>query len=157
MNKTVNKIIGVSAALIVLGFLFYGNLFMNLFSNNREESNTNTMSTNITTGYEKNDLVAGTGQVAGAGDVVTVHYVGTLTDGKVFDSSRDRGTPFSFNLGAQEVIRGWDEGVVGMKVGGTRKLIIAPDYAYGDRPVGPIPAGSILIFEVELLGVEKAN
>ncbi len=156
MNKTANKVIGVAAALVVLGFLFYGNLFMNLFNMNQEENN-NTMSTDITTGYEKDELVAGTGQVAGVGDVVTVHYVGTLTDGKVFDSSRDRGTPFSFNLGAQEVIRGWDEGVVGMRVGGTRKLIIASDYAYGDRAVGPIPAGSTLIFEVELLGVEKAK
>ncbi len=155
MNKTVNKVIGVAAALVVLGFLFYGNLFMNLFNNTPKENNT--MSTNITTGYEKDDLVAGTGQVAGVGDVVTVHYVGTLTDGKVFDSSRDRGTPFTFNLGGGQVIRGWDEGVVGMKIGGTRKLIIAPDYAYGDRPVGPIPAGSTLIFEVELLGVEKAK
>lgn len=155
MNKKLNKVIGVGAALLVLGFLFYGNLFMDLI--NPKTSENKMSNTQVTTGYEKEDLVAGSGEVAAPGDVVTVHYVGTLTDGKVFDSSKDRGTPFTFNLGAKEVIRGWDEGVVGMKVGGTRLLTIAPDYAYGDRPVGPIPANSTLIFEVELLGVEKPN
>ncbi len=152
MNKKLNKVIGVSAALLVLLVLFYGHAFMNLFNPTSVENN---MNTNITTGVEKEEMVAGSGETAVAGDVVTVHYVGTLVDGKVFDSSRDRGTPFTFNLGAREVIRGWDEGVAGMKVGGTRRLIIAPDFGYGDRPVGPIPANSILIFEVELLGVEK--
>ncbi|MBX4195441.1 FKBP-type peptidyl-prolyl cis-trans isomerase [Candidatus Parcubacteria bacterium] len=109
----------------------------------------------MSTGYKKDDVVAGTGPAAAKGDKVTVHYVGTLTDGKVFDSSRDRGQPFVFTLGAGGVIRGWDEGVVGMRVGGTRRLTIAPDYGYGDRAVGPIPANSTLVFVVELLGVEK--
>ncbi len=152
MNKTLNKVIGVSAALLVLVVLFYGHAFTNLFN---PTSNENNMNTNITTGVEKEELVVGTGEVASSGDVVTVHYVGTLVDGKVFDSSRDRGAPFTFNLGGREVIRGWDEGVAGMRVGGTRRLIIAPDFGYGDRAVGPIPANSVLIFEVELLGVEK--
>ena len=152
MNKTLNKVIGVSAALLVLVVLFYGHVFMNLFNPTSTE---NKMNTNITTGVEKQELVAGSGATAVAGDLVTVHYVGTLVDGKVFDSSRDRGTPFTFTLGAGEVIRGWDEGVAGMKIGGSRRLIIAPDFGYGDRAVGPIPANSILIFEVELLGVEK--
>ena len=80
--------------------------------------------------------------------------MGTLTNGTKFDSSRDRGTPFTFNLGAGEVIDGWDKGVAGMRVGGIRRLTIPPDLAYGDRAVGSIPANSTLVFEVELLGVK---
>ncbi len=100
------------------------------------------------------DIKAGTGAVAAAGQEVTVHYVGTLDDGTKFDSSRDRGTPFTFNLGAGEVIKGWDLGVAGMKVGGVRKLVIPSQLAYGDRAIGTIPANSTLHFEVELLGVK---
>lgn len=86
------------------------------------------------------------------GKMVTVHYVGTLTDGKKFDSSRDRGTPFQFKLGAGEVIRGWDEGVAQMSLGQVAKLTCTPDFAYGNRGYPPIiPANSTLIFEVELL------
>lgn len=151
MKKNINTAIGIGAALLVVGFLFFGNLFMNLFVPKTEENKLNM----ITTGVQKDDVIVGTGPVAQKGDKVTVHYVGTLVDGKVFDSSRDRGAPFSFDLGTGQVIRGWDEGVAGMRVGGTRKLTIAPDYAYGDRAVGPIPRNSTLIFEVELLGVEK--
>jgi FKBP-type peptidyl-prolyl cis-trans isomerase FkpA len=100
------------------------------------------------------DLKEGTGAEAAAGKRVTVHYIGTLTDGTKFDSSRDRGKGFSFNLGAGEVIRGWDQGVAGMKVGGQRKLTIPPDLAYGDRGVPPvIPARATLVFEVELLSI----
>ncbi|MBS2016980.1 MAG: FKBP-type peptidyl-prolyl cis-trans isomerase [Deltaproteobacteria bacterium] len=100
------------------------------------------------------DLKVGTGAEATAGQKVTVHYVGTLTDGKKFDSSRDRGQGFSFKLGAGQVIKGWDKGVAGMKIGGMRKLTIPPDMAYGDRGFPPvIPPGSTLVFEVELLAV----
>src|SRR5829696_4175742 len=100
------------------------------------------------------DLRPGTGAEACAGQKVTVHYVGTLTDGKKFDSSRDRGQGFSFKLGAGQVIKGWDKGVAGMKIGGMRKLTIPPDLAYGDRGFPPvIPPGSTLVFEVELLSV----
>src|SRR5262245_41981077 len=101
------------------------------------------------------DVKLGEGAEAKAGQTVTVHYVGTLTDGKKFDSSRDRGNQgFSFKLGAGQVIKGWDQGVAGMKVGGLRKLTIPPDLAYGDRGFpGAIPPRSTLIFEVELLGV----
>ncbi len=99
---------------------------------------------------------AGDGKEAKAGDTVSVHYTGTLTNGKKFDSSRDRNEPFRFNLGAGKVIKGWDEGVAGMKEGGKRKLIIPPDLAYGNRDVGNglIPANSTLIFEVELIKVK---
>lgn len=100
------------------------------------------------------DLKVGDGAEATAGQKVTVHYVGTLTDGKKFDSSRDRGQGFSFKLGAGQVIKGWDRGVAGMKIGGMRKLTIPPDLAYGDRGFPPvIPPGSTLVFEVELLSV----
>ena len=100
------------------------------------------------------DLKEGTGAEAVAGKRVTVHYVGTLTNGNKFDSSRDRGKGFSFTLGAGEVIAGWDRGVAGMKIGGLRRLTIPPDLAYGDRGFPPvIPPRSTLVFEVELLGV----
>ncbi len=101
------------------------------------------------------DLKQGDGDEAKPGQSVTVHYVGTLTDGSKFDSSRDRGQGFTFKLGAGQVIRGWDQGVAGMKVGGQRKLTIPPELAYGTRGYPPvIPANATLVFEVELLGVK---
>jgi FKBP-type peptidyl-prolyl cis-trans isomerase FkpA len=100
------------------------------------------------------DLKPGSGAAAKAGDKVTVHYVGMLTDGSKFDSSRDRNEGFVFKLGAGMVIRGWDQGVAGMQVGGIRKLTIPPDLAYGARGFPPvIPPNATLIFEVELLSV----
>lgn len=99
------------------------------------------------------DLVVGSGAEAKAGDEVKVHYSGTLTDGTKFDSSFDRNEPFEFTLGAGQVIEGWDKGFAGMKVGGKRKLTIPASMGYGDREIGPIPANSTLIFEVELLEV----
>ncbi len=105
-------------------------------------------------GLQYEDLVEGTGPEAKAGDSVQVHYTGTLTDGSKFDSSRDRGSPFSFQLGAGRVIKGWDEGVAGMKVGGKRKLHIPAALGYGSRgAAGVIPPNAELIFEVELLVV----
>lgn len=109
----------------------------------------------------KTDEVAGGGNEAAAGRRVTVHYTGWLYDqgkadhkGKKFDSSRDRGEPFDFRLGAGEVIRGWDEGVAGMKVGGRRTLTIPPDYGYGPQGAGGvIPPNATLVFDVELLDV----
>lgn len=103
------------------------------------------------------DLVVGTGDGAKKGETISVNYVGTLSDGKKFDSSYDRGEPFIFPLGAGQVIKGWDLGVVGMKVGGKRKLTIPPSFGYGSQNVGNglIPPNSTLIFEVELLGVQK--
>ena len=106
-------------------------------------------------GLEIEDLRPGAGAEAQAGNRVTVHYVGTLTDGSKFDSSRDRGEGFSFKLGAGQVIKGWDQGVAGMKVGQLRKLTIPADLAYGARGFPPvIPPNSTLVFEVELLEVK---
>jgi len=100
------------------------------------------------------DVIVGAGAVAAAGQQVTVHYTGWLTNGDKFDSSKDRDDPFIFPLGAGRVIKGWDEGVQGMKVGGKRKLTIPPALGYGARGAGgAIPPNATLVFEVELLGV----
>ncbi len=104
-------------------------------------------------GLKIEDLVVGEGEPAEAGKTVAVHYTGWLTDGTKFDSSKDRGDPFRFPLGGNRVIRGWDEGVQGMQVGGTRKLTIPPELGYGARGAGGvIPPNATLVFEVELLG-----
>jgi len=105
-------------------------------------------------GLEYIDVKVGEGAEAKAGQTVSVHYTGWLVDGSKFDSSVDRGQPFEFPLGGGSVIKGWDEGVAGMKIGGVRKLIIPSDLGYGSRGAGLIPPNSTLIFEVELLGVK---
>ena len=103
------------------------------------------------------DIAVGTGKVAKEGDGVRVHYTGWLPNGKKFDSSVDAGRPFTFVLGNGEVIKGWDEGVAGMKVGGKRQLHIPPDLGYGENgtPDGTIPPNSTLIFDVRLLTVQE--
>jgi peptidylprolyl isomerase len=105
-------------------------------------------------GLQYIDLVEGTGPTPARGQRVSVHYTGWLKNGQKFDSSVDRGKPIQFTLGTGQVIKGWDEGLATMKVGGKRKLIIPPEIGYGDRDVGPIPANSVLIFEVELIAVQ---
>ncbi len=102
------------------------------------------------------DIVVGTGAEAKAGQRESVHYTGTLTNGSKFDSSRDRGKPFEFALGAGQVIKGWDQGVAGMKIGGQRKLTIPPHLGYGAKGVGNglIPPNATLVFDVELLGLK---
>ncbi|BDA78960.1 peptidyl-prolyl cis-trans isomerase [Leptospira kobayashii] len=113
----------------------------------------------ITTLFAADDLLIqdtklGLGKEALRGTTVKVHYTGKLTNGKVFDSSVERGEPFSFDLGSGQVIQGWEKGIVGMKEGGKRKLTIPPKFGYGARAVGPIPANSTLIFDVELIQVK---
>ncbi len=140
--------------LVAIVFIFPKN------SNQTEEVNNNLntpmASTTLPNGLQIIDEIVGTGAEATEGDPITVNYIGTLSNGTKFDSSYDRGEPFSFILGLGQVIRGWDEGVLGMKVGGKRKLVIPPALAYGSQGAGGgiIPPNSTLIFEVELLGIQ---
>ena len=148
----------VITLVVITGFVVFGSL--GLFSKSSTLS-LNNLNMNISdTGVQQapklliDDLTVGTGTEAVAGKHVVVNYKGTLIDGTVFDSSYTRGEPFPFDLGAGQVIAGWDQGLIGMKVGGKRKLVIPADLAYGERAIGPIPANSTLIFEVELLEVK---
>lgn len=128
---------------------------------NQEDEQPAAMADSGITTLQKTDITPGTGDEARAGQTVRVHYTGWLYDaskadkkGQKFDSSKDRNDPFEFRLGGQEVIQGWDEGVAGMKVGGTRVLTIPPAMGYGARGAGGvIPPNATLLFEVELLGV----
>jgi FKBP-type peptidyl-prolyl cis-trans isomerase FkpA len=140
-------------AVLVLGFLALG--MASASSDPKPEPEPETVKT--ASGLQYQDLKAGTGDEARAGQVVEVHYTGWLAkDKSKFDSSHDRRTPFSFKLGAGAVIKGWDEGVAGMKVGGKRKMIIPAKLAYGERGAGGvIPPNAELIFEVELLKISR--
>jgi FKBP-type peptidyl-prolyl cis-trans isomerase len=114
-----------------------------------------TKMTKAPAGFWYTDVATGQGEEAAPGRTVRVHYTGWLPDGKKFDSSRDRGEPFEFTLGAGQVITGWDEGVKGMKVGGRRKLVLPPPMAYGENGAPPvIPPGATLVFDVEVLGIQ---
>jgi FKBP-type peptidyl-prolyl cis-trans isomerase FkpA len=129
-------------------------------TSNIQESTTMPTDTPAITELMMKDDVVGTGAIATAGDNVTVNYVGRLTDGTVFDASanhKETASGFTFPLGGGQVIKGWDQGVAGMKEGGKRTLLIPASLAYGSQANGPIPANSALIFEVELLKVEKVG
>ena len=106
-------------------------------------------------GLEIEDVRVGTGQEAKAGDTISANYLGTFANGTKFDSSYDRGQPFSFILGSGQVIQGWEIGMLGMKVGGKRKLVVPPQLGYGSQAYGPIPANSTLYFVVELMAVQS--
>ncbi len=148
--------VAVGVGLAFLTYLFFSGPLINLFNFPMTESETSATFTGNAAPFTVKDVTVGTGNVAAAGDKVTAHYVGTLSDGRVFDSSRDRGLPISFTLGTGQVIRGWDEGIAGMREGGKRVLTISPEYGYGSHAWGTIPANSTLIFEVELVKVEKS-
>lgn len=148
-----NKIIFVIIAVIVIALGI--NFVKNAGAGNNQTPTPSPNSYEIQ-GMKIEVLKPGAGEVSKNGDRVSVHYVGTLEDGTKFDSSRDRGTPFSFTLGTGQVIQGWDLGVLGMKPGEQRKLTIPPDLAYGVNGIpGAIPPSATLIFEVELLGINQ--
>jgi len=143
--------VAVVVALFVIGFFFlFGQSLISFFTGG--QSNINVMTQQK---VSIQDTLVGTGDIAGAGDRVTVHYTGRFIDGTIFDSSLTRGEPFQFILGVGQVIKGWDDGVAGMRVGGKRILSVPPELGYGANDYGPIPGGSTLIFEIELLKVER--
>lgn len=145
MNRTRRSVVWAIAALLAVGLA-------GCADSKKEE----TKIEKTDSGLQYQDLQVGTGEVAQHGDTVTVHYTGWLKDGTKFDSSLDHNKPFVFTIDAGEVIKGWDEGVLGMKEGGKRKLMIPPELGYGRRGSPPvIPPNADLIFEVELLKVRK--
>lgn len=142
--------IAVVVAVFVVGFFFvFGQTIISAF-----KDPTNNIMSQEPKVLAKDELIGG-GDVAATGDRVVVHYTGRFTDGTVFDSSVTRGEPIKFVLGVGQVIKGWDEGIVGMRVGGKRLLSIPPELGYGMNDSQTIPGGSTLIFEVELLKVER--
>ena len=141
-------ILGGAGILIILIIGIYA---ITRFSSNNQSQASQATPTDLVI----EDLVVGTGDTAQTGDTVSVNYTGWLTDGTQFDSSYDRGQPFTFQLGVGSVISGWDQGVVGMKVGGKRRLTIPPDLAYGASGRGSIPPNATLIFEVELVEINQ--
>jgi len=151
----------VGLVIVILFFyLFIPFQFLNndLATSTQQNGKTGVVSDIVTeSGLIIKDVTLGTGSVAVRGKTVVVHYVGTLEDGTQFDSSVGRGQPFSFLLGAGQVIQGWEQGFEGMKVGGRRVLTIPPELGYGPNAVGSIPANSTLIFEVTLLDVVDAS
>jgi peptidylprolyl isomerase len=176
MNITATAVAVTLAVVVALAFLFFGPNILLPFGSatatatTGQQANSAPMATSsdnmnpgtplsqgaqqLPTTLTVTDEVVGSGPAAKAGDTVTVNYVGALPDGTVFDASANHGQPFSFTLGAGQVIPGWDQGLVGMKVGGKRKLIIPPDMAYGAQGAGGvIPPNATLLFEVELVKI----
>ena len=155
MNKTFVAILVVGVvALLVFGYFIF-NLNGQPKSDDQVSAMKQTQSQSAKDqGLKIQDEKVGTGAAVKSGDTVVINYTGTLTNGTKFDSSYDRGVPFTTQIGVGQVIKGWDEGVVGMKVGGKRKLTIPPSLGYGDQSTGNIPPNSTLIFEVELVGIQ---
>ena len=159
-NLNKNQWIAVSVGLALLAYLLFTAPIMNFFNSATGTGDTagSDVQANAQvpqTGVMVKDDVVGEGPMVEPGDVLTAHYVGSLEDGKVFDSSLDRGVPITFTVGVGQVIRGWDEGLMGMRVGGKRLLKITPEYGYGAEQAGAIPPNSTLIFAVELLNDQK--
>ena len=165
-RKTTNLIIILAIAIVVIfsGFGLFGLSGFNMGSAPAEQTASaaqaildEIQSTGTVTDLRVADITAGTGEEVKAGDTITVNYTGFLPDGSVFDSSLSRNEPFTFVVGSGSVIQGWELGLIGMKEGGRRLLAIPPALGYGANAVGPIPANSTLIFDVELLKRETGS
>lgn len=147
-NQATHNIMGVVAAIILAAVAMgVGVYFFNYFKSAKKDIVANDKTIEI--------LREGTGEGAKRGDTVSVHYIGSLTDGTQFDNSYRRGEPIEVILGDGQVIRGWEEGLLGMKVGEKRKLTIPPSLGYGADDYGPIPGGSTLIFETEMMSIKR--
>ena len=146
-----NEWVAVAVSIFVIGFFFvFGQLLLSIFNLTPSKSTTISAPQVVI-----RDTEFGTGNIAQIGDTVVVNYTGRFVDGKVFDSSFSRNEPFQFVLGGGQVIKGWDQGIVGMRIGGKRTIQIPPELGYGANDYGPIPGNSTLIFDVELLKVDK--
>jgi FKBP-type peptidyl-prolyl cis-trans isomerase FkpA len=152
--RVVTKVLVVIASVAVIGLIIGAVVVLHNGSDSSTSGASPSPSASSSAGLVSTDETVGTGDEAVAGKTVSVNYLGTLADGTKFDSSYDRNQPFEFTLGAGQVIKGWDQGVVGMKVGGKRKLVIPPGLGYGAQANGSIPANSTLTFEIELLSVK---
>jgi len=158
-----NEWIAVFVVIVSISFFAWGDRVISLINStgfggeNTEVVNHQTAIVPDQSGLVVQDIVVGTGEEARVGEILVVNYVGALTNGQIFDSSIARNQPFQFVLGSGSVIQGWELGLPGIRVGGKRRIIIPPSLAYGNRAIGPIPANSTLIFEVELLGLQDIS
>lgn len=154
-NLSKKEWIAVSAGVIFVGYTLFGGSIMSLFQGSTMNNNSLGAVTNSNTsnnnGVIINDVVVGQGPEVKQGQLLSVNYILTLSDGTVIQNSKDSGAPFKFTLGAGDVIPGWEMGFTGMKVGGVRTITVPPELGYGTNPVGPIPPNSTLVFTVELL------
>ncbi len=161
-RKSQDEMIAVTVGVVFVGIILLIGILNTISQGTTQERGTATRANNAEQVVSQaefliKDVVVGSVQQAVAGSIVTTHYIGTFEDGTVFDSSLQRGVPFSFTLGAGQVIAGWDIGIAGMKVGGKRELIIPANLAYGNSQIGVIPPNSTLYFEVELIGVKRGS
>jgi peptidylprolyl isomerase len=150
-NFIISVIIGILVLVVFAYFIFGLNGSNNSGTPTQPSPQTNAATTEK---LQIQDEKIGSGAAVKKGDTVKINYVGTLANGTKFDASADHGGPFVTQIGVGQVIKGWDEGIIGMKVGGKRKLIIPPSLGYGNQATGSIPANSTLIFQVELVGIE---
>ncbi len=156
-QKKIIQTVAIIIAIVIVGIFFY----LTPMSSSQQPSNVQGTEDEVAapeapgSGLIIRDDVVGTGDQAIPGAMLTVNYVGTLSDGTKFDSSYDRNQPFTFTFGVGQVIPGWEQGLVGMKVGGKRTLVIPSGLAYGEKGIGPIPPNATLVFQVELLQVGK--
>jgi FKBP-type peptidyl-prolyl cis-trans isomerase FkpA len=155
MNITKQEWITLVVGLvIILGLIIVNNSTSAPLNVAATRNTSQSMQNSTPSELQKTDTQVGNGKEATSGSTVVVHYVGTFANGQKFDSSRDRGEPITFKLGAGNVIQGWEQGLLGMKVGGKRKLVIPPHLGYGPNDYGPIPGNSTLYFDVELVEVK---